>query len=91
MLTRRFYKITWDDDFVLPGIAMVNDYEPPSDDGLCAEPTAKDNAAFIVEARTGWPAAIRRAMAAEAELERLRAKPQPRKGRAKAKPLQRKG
>jgi hypothetical protein len=33
-----------------------------------------EDAAFIAAAREGWPAAIRRALAAEAELERLRRK-----------------
>lgn len=32
----------------------------------------KSNARFIAEAREGWPYAIRRALAAEAEIDRLR-------------------
>jgi hypothetical protein len=35
-------------------------------------PNCVGNAAFITEARTGWPHSIKRAMAAEAEVERLR-------------------
>lgn len=34
--------------------------------------TYEDDAIFIVEAREGWPEAIRRAIAAEAEIERLK-------------------
>lgn len=32
----------------------------------------RDNVRFIAEARTGWPYAIRRALEAEAEIDRLR-------------------
>ncbi|WP_171681320.1 hypothetical protein [Paenibacillus planticolens] len=40
---------------------------------VIAECEVARDATFIAEARTGWPHAIRRAMAAEAEVERLRA------------------
>lgn len=42
------------------------------DGPILAEDVSANNAQFIVEAREGWPEAIRRAMAAEAEVERLR-------------------
>ena len=52
---------------------------------LCNK-AAEANAALIAAATVGWPAAIRRAMKAEAELARLRNQP-PRKSRgAKTKP-----
>lgn len=40
--------------------------------GVTAEVYEDENATFIVESRQGWPEAIRRAIAAEAESERLR-------------------
>jgi len=40
---------------------------------LCTGSNRAVNANFVSEARTGWPEAIQRAMAAEAEVEKLRA------------------
>lgn len=47
-------------------------YATEIDGDVFAECERLEDARFITEARTGWPHAIERAMAAEAEVERLR-------------------
>ena len=52
----------------IDGVANFINYDPHTRKHLPAE----ENAAFVITARTGWEIAIRRAKAAEAEVERLR-------------------
>lgn len=67
------YVIAGEDKFTT--VATVIEYNDDGSEYLrLGHHDCQDNQAFIAEAREGWPEAIRRALTAEAEVERLREK-----------------
>lgn len=68
----------WKEGYGLERMKLVGEFEimnfgvGGTYDQVAGMEPDEDDAQFIAEAREGWPYAIRRAMAAEAEVDRLR-------------------